>query len=66
MALIAVRFFALFDSLVNFVYCEKPKIAMIIKKVATTKSSIIVKPFRLFMNVIIANLVTNRYNKGSN
>ena len=66
MALIAVRFLALFDSLVNFVYCEKPNIAIMIKKVATTRSSIIVKPFRLFMNVIIANIVTNRYNKGSN
>jgi len=66
MAFRAVRFFVLFDSLVNLVYCEKPKIAIMIKKVATTKSSIIVKPFRLFMNVIIANIVTNRYNKGSN
>ena len=66
MAFRAVRFLVLFDSLVNLVYCEKPNIAIMIKKVATTRSSIIVKPFRLFMNVIIANIVTNRYNKGSN
>ncbi len=36
-ALIAVRFLALFDSLVNFVYCGKPKIAMIIKKALQPK-----------------------------
>ena len=66
MAFRAVRFFVLFDSLVNLAYCEKPNIAIMIKKVATTRSSIIVKPFRLFMNVIIANIVTNRYNEGSN